>query len=166
MFCQNCGKEVGEGDRFCKNCGVLIGDTREGQDQPGQTAGESRTGWQDQSAADQGAAFQKEPDSFSQGEQRPSSSRKMVTWVIVGAVALIGLISLLLLIILNGAARRKAEPRMQQWREQIEEYQDDRFYDYDFDSDDEDDFFDDEDDDEDDSFVPDTDEKQGGEQFF
>ena len=163
MFCQNCGKEVGEGDRFCKNCGVLIGDTREGQDQPGQTAGESRTGWQDQSAADQGAAFQKEPDSFSQGEQRPSSSRKMVTWVIVGAVALIGLISLLLLIILNG---RKAEPQMQQWREQIEEYQDDRFYDYDFDSDDEDDFFDDEDEDEDDSFFPDTDEKQGGEQFF
>ena len=117
MFCQNCGKEVAEGDRFCKNCGVLIGYTRQEQE----PAAEDRSGWPVQEPDDPAASTQQEPASFQQGEQRPSSSRKMVTWIIVGAVVLIGLISLLVLIVLNGAARKKAEPRMQRWKEQIEE---------------------------------------------
>lgn len=190
MFCQNCGKEVGEGDRFCKNCGVLIGYTREegtpvqesdtpvqtgqqnqetpdvqgqpgGQEQPtgwGQAAGQEQTG--------NGEAMGQQFVSFRQEEPQPSSSRKMMTWIIVGVVSFLGLISMVILFVLLGAARKNAEPKLQEFRDQMEESQDYDDDDYDYDDYDFDDGYNSFFDDEDDSYIPDDGKQPGGEHFF
>lgn len=192
MFCQNCGKEVEEGDRFCKNCGVLIGYTREegtpvleqgtpeqtgqqGQvtpDAQGQPDGQEQpTGWGQVSGQEQTGneeSMRQQFVSFHQEEPQPSSSGKMMTWIIVGAVSFLGLISMIILFVLFGAARKNAEPKLQEFREQMEEsqdYYDDDYNDYDYDDYDYNDDYDSFYDDGDDSHFYD-DEKPGGEHFF
>lgn len=186
MFCQNCGKEVEEGDRFCKNCGVLIGYTREEgtpvheQDTPAQTGQQGQgqpdgqeqpTGWGQASGQEQTGneeSMGQQFVSFHQEEPQPSSSGKMMTWIIVGVVSFLGLISMIILFVLFGAAKKNAKPKMQEFREQMEEsqdYDDDDYNDYDYDDYDYDDDYDSFYDDEDDSYFSDH-EKLGGEHFF
>lgn len=181
MFCRNCGKEVEEGDRFCKNCGVLIGYTREENEPVQQQNAAEQAGpqAQEQSKAQEQQAGQEsfviweqtgqqEFVSFRQEESQSCSSKnKMMTWVIVGAVAFLGLITLIILFVLSGAARRNAAPKLQEFRDQVEEnlddYSYDDFYDYDYDDDD---YYDYDDEEDDDSYFYGGNKKQGGEQFF
>ncbi len=107
MFCQNCGKEIGETDRFCPNCGVVTGYTKENGGQAEQEPGveDSR----------EGAAFV----TFEQSaESRAAVSKKTTTWILAGAVSAIGLITLFILLILQASVNRKAAPKLEQWRSQ------------------------------------------------
>lgn len=164
MYCQNCGKEVDEKDRFCKNCGILIGYTRE-EETPVQQAEQNKTVFSEEEGGQAVAGnpeFQEQPPqqefvSFSQDTTpQTGSSKKTITWIIVGVVALVGLITLILLAVLVGAARRKAKPRLRQWNSQIQEEYDDYGNSFDFDYDD----YDDEDEEDERYFEPDI------EQFF
>lgn len=115
MFCQNCGKEVGETDRFCPNCGVIIGYTND----------------RGTSAEQEPAAPQQETDYASFDRQvQPPSSKKTVTAILVGVVSAIGVITLLVLLIAFGSARRKASTKMDQWKDQIRDGNE-RFFDLD-----------------------------------
>lgn len=104
MFCQNCGKEVGETDRFCPNCGVIIGYTND--------RGKS---------AEQEPAASKPDDSHASFDQQlqPSSSKKAVTGILVGVVAAIGVITLLILLFVFAAVRGRASQQLDQWKDQL-----------------------------------------------
>ena len=107
MFCQNCGKEVRETDRFCPNCGVVTGYTNEN----------GRQAEQEPEAADSA-----ERAAFVNFEQSPESqsglSKKTMTWILVGVVSAIGMIALIVLLMLQAWASRKAAPQLERWKSQ------------------------------------------------
>lgn len=136
MFCQNCGKEVGEKDRFCPNCGVVLGYTRQ-EDEPIRQEPEQVSYTQPEPPVPQDfVSFQQHP------EQKPDTQKKMVTWIIVGAVSVFGLIVLIILAVLVSASHRGAERQLDQWKDRQDstyEYTDPFDNGFDFDDDDEED---------------------------
>lgn len=104
MFCQNCGKEVGETDRFCPNCGVIIGYTNDRGKSAEQEPAASKPG-------DSHASFDQQP--------QPSSSKKAVTGILVGVVSAIGVITLLILLFVFAAVRGRASRQLDQWKDQL-----------------------------------------------
>lgn len=108
MFCQNCGKEIGETDRFCPYCGVVTGYTNENGRQ----------------AEQEPEADSLEKTAFVSFEQSPEfqsgRSKKTMTWILVGVVSAIGIITFFILLALQVWASRKAAPQLERWKSQNE----------------------------------------------
>lgn len=127
MFCQNCGKEIRETDRFCPNCGVVTGYTnengRQAEQEPEAADSSEKTGF---------VSFEQSPESQS------GRSNKTVTWIMVGVVSAIGIITFFILLVLQVWANRKAAPQLERWKSQNEKSYD-RIFQYDSDDDEDED---------------------------
>lgn len=117
MFCQNCGKEVGDDDRFCPNCGVIIGYTNDKERSVEQQ--------QEPASPRQESAY----TSYDQ-QSRPAGSKKAVTGILIGVVSAVGVIALFVLLLLFVSARQGASRQLDHWKEEFRDNSE-RLYEFD-----------------------------------